>query len=277
MTIRLIALFLVLMAVSLGTSAQQKSTLKTKPLICGHRGGYYAAYPENSMALINHVMETTKDVPIMIEIDIRKSKDGTLYILHDETVDRTTNGKGKIADLNDDYVRTLLLKKSNGELSDERIITLHELLQQLKNTKCQLMLDIKTDVWTETAKIILDSGWSDKSIFLTFNPEHTKTVTAYSDKLMVSALVRNENDLKALKNIPMVTQKRIAYVQRDAPVEFIDKLRQAGYKIMADVSEYTTHEGAMYERSHYVGLAKNKKLDVLITDFPVEVIQFLFR
>jgi glycerophosphoryl diester phosphodiesterase len=73
-----------------------------------------------------------KSDTITVELDLRKSKNGTIYILHDETVDRTTNGKWKIDQLEDSYINSLFLKKENGQITRERIPTFDDVLMFIK-------------------------------------------------------------------------------------------------------------------------------------------------
>jgi glycerophosphoryl diester phosphodiesterase len=96
--------------------------------IAGHRGGYYYEHPESSLSLFGPIAKKFKSDTIIVELDLRKSKNGTIYIMHDETVDRTTSGNGKIDQLKDAYLNSLFLKKGNGQLSRERIPTFEEVL-----------------------------------------------------------------------------------------------------------------------------------------------------
>ncbi len=64
----------------------------SKVLIAAHRA-MHTKYPENSLAAIRHSFNSGIDI---IEIDIRTTKDGKLVLMHDGTVDRTTNGEGKV-------------------------------------------------------------------------------------------------------------------------------------------------------------------------------------
>ena len=72
----------------------------------------------------------------MIEIDVRMSKDGHLIVIHDETVDRTTNGKGEVADLTLNELRKLKLRKNEGGIlnlpTEQKIPTLEEALNLAK-------------------------------------------------------------------------------------------------------------------------------------------------
>ncbi len=72
-------------------------------LVIGHRGARSLA-PENMLEGIRTAAKCRAD---MVEVDVRLSKDGALVLMHDDTVDRTTIGKGKVEDLNLDDLKTL--------------------------------------------------------------------------------------------------------------------------------------------------------------------------
>ncbi|AFH60295.1 glycerophosphodiester phosphodiesterase family protein [Paenibacillus caseinilyticus] len=62
--------------------------------VAGHRG-YKAAYPENTLLSFRKAVEAGAS---MLEFDLRRSKDGVVAVIHDDTVDRTTNGTGAVRD-----------------------------------------------------------------------------------------------------------------------------------------------------------------------------------
>ncbi|MFX3634175.1 MAG: glycerophosphodiester phosphodiesterase family protein [Candidatus Pristimantibacillus sp.] len=64
-------------------------------IVSGHRG-YKSAYPENTLLAFEQALHAGVD---MLEFDLRMSKDQVVMVIHDETVDRTTNGSGNIGDL----------------------------------------------------------------------------------------------------------------------------------------------------------------------------------
>jgi len=93
--------------------------------ICAHRGAM-DTHPENTLAAFREAVRLGSH---MIEIDVRMTKDNHLVILHDETVDRTTNGKGKISELTIDEVKHLDAGSwKSEEFAEERIPTLKEAL-----------------------------------------------------------------------------------------------------------------------------------------------------
>ena len=69
----------------------QRNNFSSDLKIAGHRGGYYYEHPESSLPLFGSVAKKFKGDTIIVELDLRRSKNGSIYIMHDETVDRTTN------------------------------------------------------------------------------------------------------------------------------------------------------------------------------------------
>jgi len=93
--------------------------------ICAHRGAM-DTHPENTLAAFKEALELGAH---MIEFDVRLTRDGHLVILHDETVDRTSNGQGKISELTLDEVKQLDAGSwFSPEFASEKIPTLEETL-----------------------------------------------------------------------------------------------------------------------------------------------------
>ena len=100
----------------------------------GHRGAAGHA-PENTLAAVRQGIELGVD---FVEIDVRRTADGVLVALHDATVNRTTNGRGRVEALSLGEVRKL--DAGNGE----RIPTVEEVLQ-MAGRRTGLMLELKVD------------------------------------------------------------------------------------------------------------------------------------
>lgn len=111
----------------------------TKPgtmLVAAHRGDSYNCF-ENTMDAFRAAVEVGAD---MIETDVRMTKDGILVLLHDETVDRTTNGSGPVSEMTYEELRQL---NAGGIYKPVQIPTLEELLQYLSELPVLLNLEIK--------------------------------------------------------------------------------------------------------------------------------------
>lgn len=133
-----------------------------KVLVVSHRGNWRSA-PENSLAAIDSAIVMKIDA---VEIDVRKTKDGHLVLMHDNTVDRTTNGKGKVANLTLAQIKSLRLKDKDGNLTEHTVPTLEEAMLVAKN-KIMVNLDKAYSIFpevydvlerTETANIVIMKG-----------------------------------------------------------------------------------------------------------------------
>ncbi|MCH5720011.1 glycerophosphodiester phosphodiesterase family protein [Niabella hibiscisoli] len=103
-----------------------KHTKSNAPVISGHRGCDIADYPENSIEAFEYVLQHT---PAFFEIDPRMTKDSVIVLMHDATLDRTTNGNGKLSDYTWAEVQQLRLKDRFGKLTPYRIPTLAQVIE----------------------------------------------------------------------------------------------------------------------------------------------------
>ncbi len=96
-----------------------------RAIVVCHRGASLKA-PENTLASLEKAIEAGAEV---VELDIRQSRDGILYVFHDETVERTTNGSGRLADmLAEDIDRLDAGAWFSEEFAGERVPRLSEFL-----------------------------------------------------------------------------------------------------------------------------------------------------
>ncbi|MBU3916982.1 hypothetical protein KKA14_15730 [bacterium] len=110
-----------------------------KTILIAHRG-YRAKFPENTMASFKGALEIGAE---MIELDVALSKDRALVILHDDTLERTTNGKGNVSDYTLKELRNLDAGSwFDSRFTDEKIPTLEEVLDLVKN-RSLLNIEIK--------------------------------------------------------------------------------------------------------------------------------------
>jgi glycerophosphoryl diester phosphodiesterase len=99
-----------------------------------HRGGIMPGYPENTLIAYQRAIQLGSRV---IEIDLRGTQDGEIVIMHDETIDRTTNGTGKVAEHT--LAELVLLDAGQGQ----SIPTFAHVLGLMQGTGVKLLLDIK--------------------------------------------------------------------------------------------------------------------------------------
>ena len=98
--------------------------------MAAHRGGYASdkddRAPENSLANLKLAIEKGFDV---YETDIQRTADGVFVIMHDDTIDRETNGSGRISDMTFAQVQKLKKRYRDGSVSDEPVATLEQFLK----------------------------------------------------------------------------------------------------------------------------------------------------
>lgn len=118
--------------------AQQKN--KKQPIVVVAHRGASAYAPENTLAAIKKALAMGVD---MVEIDVQLTKDKQVVLMHDLTVDRTTNGKGRVRDLTFDEIRKLDAGSwFSNEFAGEKIPTLEEVIETIKG-KCKLLIEVK--------------------------------------------------------------------------------------------------------------------------------------
>jgi len=98
-------------------------------VVISHRGDW-RNFPENSIEAIENSLLMGAD---MIEIDVMLTADSVLILMHDRTLDRTTNGQGYVSDVTYDYIRSLFLKAGHGVVTGYKIPTLEEALRHCKD------------------------------------------------------------------------------------------------------------------------------------------------
>ncbi len=118
---------------------EDKSGLsKGDTLLVAHRG-LSGSHPENTLA----AFEAAFNKAYMIELDVHLTKDKVLVVMHDDTLDRTTNGKGKISDFTLEEIKKLDAGSWFGEeFANEKVPTLEEVLGVIKG-KIKLNIEIK--------------------------------------------------------------------------------------------------------------------------------------
>ena len=117
---------------------------------------------ENSLDSIDECVELGVD---MVEIDIRRSKDGHLVLMHDDTVDRMTDGSGPIEEMTLDRIRKLRLREGAGgegaALTERRVPTLEQALLASRG-KILVNLDMKADLYSQSLELLEKTGTIDQ-------------------------------------------------------------------------------------------------------------------
>jgi glycerophosphoryl diester phosphodiesterase len=257
------------------TTCAQSFQGHTGTLVAAHRCGFYPMYPENSIELAQHVINHTYGTPVVFEFDIRKSKEGTLFVMHDEKVDRTTNGSGFINEITDSTLRAMHLTSLNKDSEDSYLLPVREWLDSLDSEVCFFMFDVKDGDLNQVVELIKVKNVEDRSVLLLFTPERFSEFNSIKTELAFSYLVENEAAWKLLQNSSPSSKRKFAYITRRTPIKLIEEMKASGIRIMSDVSEFQRNAGNIFPADFYKNFVKENMLDIVITDFPIEVVDFL--
>jgi glycerophosphoryl diester phosphodiesterase len=243
---------------------------KNKQIISGHRGSHIARYPENAIETFEYVLKYTS---AFFEIDPRLTKDSVIVLLHDATLERTTTGKGKLADLTWEEVKKLKLKDKDGNVTPYRIPTLQEAIVWARG-KTVLNLDKKDVPMQMIADMIRKN---DASSFVMLTVHNAKEAKFYYDddpQRMMSAFVKTEEAMKEYEAAGVPWKNMIAYIGSDnipANKTMFDLLHARSVLCMISAAPVydklpTPEERAAAYRDIFVQGA-----DILESDCPVEV------
>lgn len=154
--------------------------------VVAHRADWRFA-PENSLAAIESSIRLGADV---VELDVQKTKDGQLILMHDKTLDRTTTGKGKVVEWTLDSIRTLRLKNGAALRTKHRVPTLEEALLTAKG-RVMVNLDKAYPIFDEIFPILEKTGTVEQIIMKGSKPvaEVKKDLGKYLDRIIYMPIV----------------------------------------------------------------------------------------
>lgn len=159
-------------------------------LVAAHRGVWSDA-PENSLEAIEAAVELGVDI---VELDVRRTLDGTLVLMHDPTLGRTTDGLGFVALRTYGYIRRLKLKKDGKVVEDSHVPTLEEALLIAKG-RIMVNIDKGFSYFRQIVGIAERTGTLDQIIFKDScnATEAAKVMGDYKDKVIFMPVISLKN------------------------------------------------------------------------------------
>ena len=164
-------------------------------LVSAHRGGPVPGLVENSLEAFENSLNVTA---ALIEMDLQRTADGTLVLMHDETLDRTTTGTGEVSDRTFAYVRALRLVAPDSTVTSFRVPTFAETLAWAEG-RAVLLLDVKPEVGFEPVlAAVRRAEAEDRVILIVYSTEDLLAIQRLAPGLNVSATIETEADLDEL-------------------------------------------------------------------------------
>jgi glycerophosphoryl diester phosphodiesterase len=250
-------------------------------VVSAHRGGPRKGFPENCLATFENTLQYTFS---MLEIDPRYTKDGHLVLHHDATLERTTNGKGLVADFTLQELKQLHLKDPEGNLTEYSIPTLDEALQWARG-KTILVLDQKKVPLQDRIRKIEEHNAEAYAILIISNLEEAKSCYAMNKHIMMEMIMTSREKVEAFEQTGVPWSNIVAFVghspPRDAGLNEI--IHTKGARCMAGSSrnidlQFIKRQVAGIDalRTEYSALI-DQGVDIIETDLPREVGRLLYE
>ena len=236
-------------------------------LVYAHRGAS-GTFPENTIAAFQEAAR----LPVHgVEFDVHLTRDGELVVIHDETIDRTSNGSGYIKDL------TLAQLKEydfgswfSPDFAGEKIPTLEEVLRLFQSTHHHINIELKSDIFpyegmtTKVVELIKAHNLESRVVLSSFDHsaiQEAKRIAPYIETgvLTMEVLVK---PLEYLKNIPADAYHLLF------PTAIRPSYR-AVYEAGIPVRAYTVNE------ENYASLLQQAGVQAIFTDYPERLYAFL--
>ncbi|MFN0023543.1 MAG: glycerophosphodiester phosphodiesterase family protein [Parvularculaceae bacterium] len=161
-------------------------------LVSAHRGGPAPGLPENALETFE---ATLAAAPAMVEFDVAASSDGVLFLLHDDTLDRTTTGAGVASETPWAAIRTLRLEDNTGSATAFSPPTLADALAWAKD-KTIVQVDFKRSARYEdvVAEIVRQQA-EDRVILIAYTMAQGERLHRLAPAMMISLSVSAQSDL----------------------------------------------------------------------------------
>ena len=185
-----------------------------RTLVSAHRGGPKPGFPENA---VETFAERLKDGPFLIEFDVAASADGVLYLMHDDTLARTTTGAGAADGRAFSEISALYLKDGEGRRTDYRPPTFAEALGFVR-TRTIAQIDFKKSARYEDAiEEIYRQDAADRVILIAYSPAQARKLHRLAPDMMISLSMEDETDLARAVPAAAPANRLLAFTGVRAP------------------------------------------------------------
>lgn len=243
---------------------------KTTPVISVHRGGKSIKnYPENCLETLKFINDS---ITAIYEIDVAKTKDNVLVLMHDNSLNRTSTGEGDITNYTYKELLKYNLEDDFGNETTFKIPLFKDVLVWAKANDAILTIDIKKSVSVDqVVALVKEVGAQDVSVIITYNMEQASAAYKVAPDLMLSVSARNEEELDWLLHSEIPTENMMAFTgTRLSSTALYQKLHNLGITCtlgtLGNLDKQAQAKGdELYQKWVDLGI------DVIATDRPFAV------
>ncbi|GGG59946.1 glycerophosphodiester phosphodiesterase family protein [Bizionia arctica] len=239
------------------------------PLISVHRGGVgLVNYPENCLETIAYVNDSIQAV---FEIDIAKTKDGVLVLMHDNTLERTTTGTDKLTNYNFEELQSFNLVDDFGNETAFKIPKFLNVLAWAKTNNAIVTIDIKPSVdVAEVIDAIRMQQAEDISIIITYDIAQLKKAYQLAPDLLMSVSARNQKELDWLLETQIPLTNMLAFTgTKLSDTSLYNNIHKLGIKTMLGTLGNLDKQAASKTDSLYLKWDQ-LGIDIFATDRPFQ-------
>jgi len=174
-----------------GLTAEAVADFHDRPVIIAHRGASARA-PENTLVAFRKAIQLGVEVA---ELDVHLSADGDLIVIHDDTLDRTTDGQGRVSDLDTAEIQAVDAGRwKDVKYLGERVPTLPEVLEAVGQDLI-LCIELKGGEGLPEAvvSVVRDASLERRVLFFSFDSAHVRALKALEPEIPVVWLVGRES------------------------------------------------------------------------------------
>jgi glycerophosphoryl diester phosphodiesterase len=211
----------------------------------GHRGAR-AYEPENTLLSFKRAIELGVDA---VELDVRRTKDNEIVVIHNSDVNKTTDGSGSVSDFTLEEIKKFVTEKG------EHIPTLEEVLGFV-GKRVKILVELKeTGIEKEVLDLINEKGLLDNVIIISFHENALKKVRELNDEVVTGLIyVRHMNPIQAALDLKA---EYLLPLYRFTHSANIKKAHEKGLKVIVWTIN-KPEEVAEYKKKGVDGIASDK-------------------
>ncbi len=244
-----------------------KASNSEYPNISVHRGGKgLKDYPENCLETIQYINDS---ISAVYEVDVAQTKDGKLILMHDNSIDRTTNGSGSVKNMTYNQLKQYHLVDDYGNETTFKIPLFSVVLEWCKAHNVVLTIDIKRSVsQKDVVNAIKEAKAQDISIIITYDVAQAQSAYQLAPELLLSVSARNHKEFDRLLATKIPTENMLAFTgTRLSKSSLYDRLHKEGIVCILGTLGNLDKQAEARGDNLYVQW-KSKGIDVIATDRP---------
>lgn len=237
-------------------------------LVAAHRGGPEAGFAENAIPTFEH---TLAQAPAWLEVDVARTRDGALVLMHDDEVNRTTDGEGRVTSLTLAELQALHLRDSDREVLDAHPNTLAEVLDWADG-RTVLELDVKRSVsYEDVAGAVNQAGAMGRVVFITYSVDGAARLHRVAPEAMIYTTIRSARDVDELERRGVPLAQIVAWTGIEEPDSALNTTLAArgvevNFGTLGEWDRRFEREGVQYAAFAETGV------QVISTDRPAEAV-----